>query len=388
MRNHFVGMSKGSYLKRITANMKMRSVEIGEKLDGTTPPSVFVGSFGYPKVYVGPMISPEHGDTAILDTPESWIPNKKSQDDIINFRLGLVRGKQVVGVQEFNNKLVQKLQEISLASGSVQSEAEFHGKPRGFTFDSEHQPFGPSAAIEKFEIDNVRWHPGLEKIYYDTDFKAGEAAIELYKDGVLFSQIQKALSTGTMGIGKNRRIVPTKWSITATDNILADHLYEEIKWNEIVDCYEVYEFSSLNNYYVIILTPTPWQYEWIEAFIHVMDQEEMVFADHELTRGKIGYSIVGGCYYSCKFGILEALKKMRKQAGAIVLREAYEGYVPLGVFNVRENVRNAMKQIPRKFADFRSSMNYVSTRLKLPVSKFVEQGTLIRDMLKYKQTTL
>jgi hypothetical protein len=368
--------------------MHMRSVEVGEKLDGTTPPSVFIGSFGYPKVYVGPMMSPEHGDTTILDMPESWIPKKKTQEEIINFRLGLVRGKQTVGIQDFNNKLVQKLQEISLAAGSVQSEAKFHGTPRGFTFDAEHQPFGPSASLERFEIDNVKWHPKMEKTFYDTDFKAANAAVQLYNDGVLFSQIQKALSIGTMGVGRNRKLVPTRWSITAADTILANYLHDEVKWNEIIDCYEVYEFSSLNNYYVIILTPTPWQYEWIEAFIHVMENEELIFADHELTSGKVGYSTVGGCYYSCKFGLLEALKRMRRQAGAIVLREAYEGYVPLGVFNVRENVRSAMKQIPRKFASFRDSLNYVSTKLKLPMSKFVEQSTLIREMLKYRQTTL
>ncbi|MFH1520913.1 MAG: Nre family DNA repair protein [Candidatus Micrarchaeota archaeon] len=383
-----MGMSKGSYLKRITSNMHMKSIEVGEKMDGSSPPSVFIGSYGYPKVQIGPMLSPEQGDTAILDTPESWIPKKKSQEDIINFRLGLVRGKQVVGIQEFNNKLVQKLQEISLAAGSVQSEATFHGKPRGFTFDSEHQPFGPSASLERFDIDNVRWHPEMEKTFYDTDFRSSEAIVELYKEGVLFSQIQKALSTGTMGIGKNRRMVPTRWSITAADTILADHLYDEIKWNEIIDCYEVYEFSSLNNYYAVILTPTPWQYEWLEAFIHVMGNEELIFADHEGTRGKDGYSTVGGCYYSCKFGVLEALKRMKKQAGAIVLREAYDGYVPLGVFNVRENVRNAMKQVPRKFADFRSSMGYVSSKLRLPISRFVDQSVLIKDMLSYKQTTL
>lgn len=383
-----MGMSKGSYLKRITSNMHMRSVEVGEKLDGSSPPSVFIGSYGYPKVYVGPMLSPEHGDTTILDTPESWIPNKKKQEDIINFRLGLVRGKQVVGIQEFNNKLVQKLQEISLATGSVQSEAKFHGKPRGFTFDAEHQPFGPSASLEKFDIDNVRWHPEMEKVFYDTDFKSSDAIVELYREGVLFSQIQKALSTGTMGIGKNRKIVPTRWSITATDTILADHIYEEIKWSEIIDCYEVYEFSSLNNYYAVILTPTPWQYEWLEAFIHVMGNDEMIFSDHEGMRGKEGYSTVGGCYYSCKFGVLEALKRMKKQAGAVVLREAYEDYVPLGVFNVRENVRNAMKQVPRKFPNFRTAMNYISTKLRLPISRFVDQSVLIKEMLSYKQTTL
>jgi hypothetical protein len=97
---------------------------------------------------------------------------------------------------------------------------------------------------------------------------------------------------------------------------------------------------------------------------------------------------VGGCYYSCKFAVLEALERMRKQAGAIVLREAYEGYVPLGVFNVRENVRHAMKQPPRHFGTYRDVLNYVSTKLKLPMSKFMDQGVLIKEMLKSRQTTL
>lgn len=47
--------------------------------------------------------------------------------------------------------------------------------------------------------------------------------------------------------------------------------------------------------------------------------------------------------------VLEALERERRQAGAIILREAYAGYVPLGVFNVRENVRNAMHQKPLEF---------------------------------------
>ena len=39
-------------------------------LSGTSPPSVFVGSYNYPKVGVGPMVPPIHGDTSLLDIPE------------------------------------------------------------------------------------------------------------------------------------------------------------------------------------------------------------------------------------------------------------------------------------------------------------------------------
>jgi hypothetical protein len=384
-----MGIGKGAYLKKITSGtMKWRSVDVGEKLDGSSPPSVFIGSFGYPRVTVGPMLTPSFGDTSVMDTPESWIPRKYGQDDIIKFRLDLVRGKKEVGIKELDNRLVRDLQEISLASNSVDSEAQFRHKPRGVSFNEEHQPFGPSAALDSFGIGNVKWERGLEKVYYDTDWKAADAVSTLYDYGSVFSQMQKAFSTGTMGIGKNRKLVPTRWSITAVDSILAKHLYDRVKYNETVDDYQVYEFSSLNNYYAVILTPTPWQYEWIEAFIHIMGREEMIFADQEWLKPKSEYSSVGGCYYSCKFAVLEALDRMRKQAGAIVLREAYEGYVPLGVFNVRENVRNAMKQVPRHFDSYRNVLNYVSTKLRLPMSKFMDQGVLMKELLKSRQTTL
>lgn len=384
-----MGMGKGAYLQKITAGVqKWRSVEVGEKLDGSSPPSVFIGRHGYPKVSIGPMIAPYEGNTSILDTPEVWIPSKQTQDDIIRFRLDLVRGKAEVGINELDNKLVKKLQEISMADDSVDSEASFKHKPRGFSFNEDHSPFGPSGSISSFDIGNVKWERHLEKAFYDTDLKAAEAVPLLFKDGVLFSQIQKALSTGGLGIGKNRKLVPTRWSITAADSMLANHLYDKVRFYEIIPEFQVYEFSSLNNYYAVLLTPTPWQYEWLEAFIHIMGSEEMIFGDCERLRPKTEYSQVGGCYYSCKFGVLEALERMKKQAGAIVLREAYEGYVPLGVFNVRENVRNALKQKPRLFDTYRSALGYISTKLRLPMSRFMEQGALMREMLTSRQTVL
>jgi len=110
-----MGIGKGAFLRRLTSRIQMRSVEVGEKLDGTSPPSVFIGKAGYPRVYVGPMITPEAGDTSVLDTPEAWIPQNRSQEEIIRFRLDLVRGKHRVGIKDLDNRLVQKLQEISLA---------------------------------------------------------------------------------------------------------------------------------------------------------------------------------------------------------------------------------------------------------------------------------
>ena len=61
-----------------------------DNVSGSSPPSVFVGSYNYPKVFVGPMVPPIHGDTELLDNPEKWAG--KSLEEIVNFRLKLVRG--------------------------------------------------------------------------------------------------------------------------------------------------------------------------------------------------------------------------------------------------------------------------------------------------------
>jgi DNA repair protein NreA len=59
-------------------------------ISGASPPSVFVGQYGYPKVNIGPMVPDIHGDTSLLDSPERWLG--KTLQDILNFRLSLVRG--------------------------------------------------------------------------------------------------------------------------------------------------------------------------------------------------------------------------------------------------------------------------------------------------------
>jgi len=70
---------KEGYLKKLTAEMYIPSQEFGTELDGSSPPSLFIGSWNYPRVFAGPMIAPLHGDTAILDRPESWIARRRAR---------------------------------------------------------------------------------------------------------------------------------------------------------------------------------------------------------------------------------------------------------------------------------------------------------------------
>lgn len=366
----------------------MKTTKVDKELEGTTPPSVFIGTYNYPKVFAGPLLSPSFEDSSIMDQPEQWLNTNTTQQEIINYRLSLVRGKQTIAIKDLENNYIEKLQEISMASKYIQSEAQFNKKPNGMTFSTETAPHGPSAILKKFDIDNVKWDHQLEKTYYDTDLKAADAVEILHKKDVPFSQIQKAFSVGTMGEKKNRKLVPTRWSITAVDTTIANKLLDNVKYYPTVDTYKVYEYTGLNNYYAILLIPTPWQYEWMEAFLDVKGKGTMIFTDYENNKPKKEYSRVGGCYYTAKMAILEQLEKDKKQAGCIVFREANENYIPLGVFNVRENIRHAMQSEAREFESMQQALDYIETKLQLTVADFRRAGDLLDDVIKHRQTTL
>ena len=382
-------LGKGEYLRTLTAaTVQMKSVSVGTDLSGSSPPSVFIGAAQYPKVYAGPMIAPIHGDTSLMDRPEEWIPGDIAQEEIIRYRLSLVRGMHQVKAADMEDRFISKLQEIALSDRSIESEARFSSSPAGFSFSEEHTPYGPSAPIEHLEIEEQRWNRELERVYYDTDLKATDAVIELHRRKVPFSSIQKAFSVGVMGGKRKRHLVPTRWSITACDTTIGNRLLTEVKKCSPIDTWRVHEFSSLHNRYAVILMPTAWQYEWTEAFVRVLGEEEVVFSDYELHKPKTTYSHLGGCFYSCKMAVLEALAEQQKQAGAIILREASSGYVPLGVFNVRENVRNAMKQPALEFEDGEAVRSYLSDTFTLPLKRFEDAGTLMRNIGRKRQATL
>ncbi|MBI2141618.1 hypothetical protein HYU16_04325, partial [Candidatus Woesearchaeota archaeon] len=327
-------------------------------------------------------------DSSILDLPEEWLPGNKTAADIVDFRMQLIRGKQPVNVRNPSSSrgIVTKLQEIALAKSPLEMEAEFKKKPVGRFFHEEVQPFGPSAALKEFSVGNSRFHPQLEKAHYDTDLKAKEAVIQLYEKGVLFSSIQKAFSTGAFGLEKNRKLVPTRWSITAVDSTLSEHLLNEIRYHEPISDYRVYEANSLNNRFIVMMLPTTWRYETIEAFFPSIVGEKLeVFGDYERFERKKEYAAIGGCYYSARLAVAEKLKGEEKQAGVIILREAYPGYIPLGVWNVRENMRIAMQLGCRSFYTFNEALAYASRRLRISMGTWLQHSTLFREEFVQKR---
>jgi hypothetical protein len=360
--------------------------QVAEKVDGTSPPSVFIGRYGYPKVFIGPVLPPIHGDTQMMDFPEGWIPSHVSAMDIVNFRLQLIRGTQTVGIKE-KSRFVDQIQEIGLAKNPLDMEAEFSRKPTGGVFHEEMQPYGPSAPLKRFEVYQSKFDPKLEKAHYDTDLLSKDAILDLYGKGLPVSTIQRAFSVGAFGLEKNRKLVPTRWSITAVDSTIGETILDEVKRYQNIGDYRVYEYSSLNNKFVVILVPRVWSYESMEAFFpQIIGDRLEIFGDWESHEKKREYAAIGGCYYSAKLAIVEQLKKEQKQATAIVLREAYTGYIPLGVWNVRENMRLAMQGEHQSFATLQETLAYADTRLKIRVKRWISETTLLRNLMS--QTTI
>ena len=359
-----------------------------ERIDGSSPPGAFVGHVGYPKVYLGPLIPPSKGDTRLLDTPELWLG--KDIQTIIDYRFSLVRGKSLVDIHDAVDpgRYLLDLHDLALSSSSVEVDAKFRKKPRmAVTLSENTQPFGPSAMIQEMRIAPSTGEKKLEAVYYDGDQLAVGGMVELYEDGVQVSRIQRILSLGMLGVQEQRKVVPTRWSITAVDDTLSKNLRESVKDYPPVDKFQVYRYEYLDNVYAAILSPRNWEFEWIEAWFPgtAWNQTGVVPAlmgDYEPYEGRTTYASVGGCYYSTRLAVAEALERMQRQASALVLREIRPGYIlPVGVWNVRESVRAALKTKPFIFDTFGQALGFACEKLAIPVKTWTKSSMLIRNEL-------
>ena len=344
------------------------------EIQGSSPPSVFVGSYGYPKVGIGPMLPPIHGDTTLLDMPEKWLG--KSLEEIVNYRLNLVRGVQKTGIEETTGRFIESLHELAMSSGSIDSEIKFVKNPAPIpSIDGQNAPFGPLG-----EIKNAKFSPNssiksIENAYYDTDLKAEDAVMKLYNSGIELSKIQKCFSIGMFG--KNRKLVPTKWSITATDQIISNDLMHDILEFDIIDRYEVFRFDHLGNLFSVILFPHRWIFEMQEAW---HDKNSIGFgSDYETAKGIDHPPSIAGAYFAGKLAVTEYLHKIKKQSGVMVFREIQPEYaVPVGVWQVREGVREAMKNNPQEVNSLNEAIALATKRMSISKNEWLAHG----DMLK------
>ena len=351
-------------------------------IDGSSPPSIFVGRYGYPKVRIGPMIPPLHGDTTILDRTELW--TGKNLEEIANYRLSLVLGTMNVNIHDISSRYLENMQELAMSERPAETEATFEKTPvvdvhmqKELRLDHVAPPFGPAAPLRGFKMSSLSADQRIETVYYDTDLRAADAMMELYRRSVEMSIIQRVLSMGMLGVKKKRKLVPTRWSISATDDIISSMLVKEIEMNPTIDLFEVTRYSHLANYYSIILIPDDrWIFEMIESWFTSRGQVA-TGADNEDERGLNHNPTIAGAYFAARLAVAEHLARRHKKAGAIVLREIHPNYVmPLGVWQIREGVREALKKPPQKFERFDHAMSFACSYMSLSKNELVQKSRL------------
>jgi hypothetical protein len=398
--------------------------EIGSSLKnlelfGASPPGFFVGRFNYPKVSVGPLIpfstySKELNLTKqksqILDAPELWFG--KTLTKIMQFRSTLVRSNFTINVkigqQSLKHtpslktqRLLDRSQLLSMASQPTDTETKFEKLNLRVMLDNHSLPMGPSGRTDKIRItENVKVHPKVDYCVSDTDLKAQEAIGKyLYMEGdVPLSTIQRVFSAGLLGKKKRRKLVPTRWTITAIDDITSKKLIQEIKKFPEINEYKIFEASYLDNHFKILFFPGKFAFEMNEVWApnslwnpvddkKVQNYTPNILTDYEFYRGRKSYaSNITGAYYAARKSVCEYLYKIRRQARIIIFREVSSGYiVPLGVWVIRETVKNAMQTSkPRTIDNFNKAINVMSQGFLVSSEQWQHNSKLINFIRKQK----
>lgn len=359
-------------------------------------PAPFVGRFGYPNVSVG-ILSPAElsKDAWLLDAPRYWADNNFQIQQVVDIRSSLINSRFKSNIKD-RNKLLQISQEVGMSSRPVDVEINLKEKPKfSLNTDAYLAPSGPNAKLKNVRItENPKIDAKVDKVSADTDLKANDAIIYLYENNFDENFLSKLLSVGVVGLEDNRKLVPTRWSITATDDTIAKNILNGLRYNSEIDQPFAHFGSYLGNYFLILFLPHKWSYELFETYLpkasfNISDSIQYT-TDSEPFKGRTDYAEnCGGGYYAAKLPVLEKLKKLNRQASVLVLRFITGEYaVPLGVWVVREAVRKALSSKPIFFDSKELMLRYaelvVKKRFNYDVYNLTKNSILLNNYIKQK----
>jgi len=360
---------------------------------GPSPPSLFVGRYGYPDVRAGltASIAPDDGDsTGSTGDPAELFG--RPLEEVAARHANLVTGGRRMRVSSAVSPdlVLEATQLIAKSSCSVDVELDFArpvaigGSP---TFDSMSTPLGPSGEVLRAEVvGHANISRKIDSIAGEVDVLASDAMGELVESGTGEAQISRMLSSGLLGRAEGRKLVPTRWSITATDDTLGKRIWERVRDLPSLDKVLVFEASYLDNHFHIVITPGAWAFHMMEAWTggSLWSDGGSVLGDWEEGRPRTKYaSRVTGAYYSARLGVLEYLESVGRSGSCLVWRDIGPGYwAPVGVWLIRETVRDALKGEGRRFDTLGEAVQFISSKVSSPeeLSKswFVNRGVQTR----------
>ncbi|MBL7147886.1 MAG: hypothetical protein ISS82_03610 [Nanoarchaeota archaeon] len=362
-----------------------------ENLDffSNSPPQVFIGSKLYPRANVG-VLSPSEPlkQVQLLYSPNAWTSLNLSIKQILNLRNQLINSRFQINSMKESNKFLDKSKEVGMAYKPTDLEIHLKKTPN---YNKENDkitaPINLVAPLKTFKItENPKIHRKVDKVVDDIDLKAKDALMYLYKNNFNEHFLQQLLSIGVLGLKKNRKIVPTRFSITATDDTIGKELIKEIKNYPTIDDNRLFYDKYLGNHYFILLLPNLFSYELFEYGLKY-GKLKGAWTDFEDYFGRKTYasSSVGG-YYSVRLSVLEYLKKIKRQASVFIIRyETEEYWANLGVWVTRNCSRRAMN---KSFISFYSRehaldfmKNFIFNKLKQDVTNIFKRSKLL-NMIK------
>lgn len=388
------------YSQRDLIKFNFESLDLSSnEFFGNSPPSIFVGRFGYPQVNVG-VLSPVKTmkEAHLLDSPQEWIKLGLKDEEILKLRSKLVNSRFKSRIKSFDHRFMDLSQEIGMAHKPVEVEVELKNKPLSkFNLDRVNNPLSNNANAKNMRItENPKIKNVVDKTVSDIDLKSTLGLKKLYDKGVNENFLSKILSIGLLGLKKNRKLVPTRWSITATDDTVAKEMLKDVKFSDALDHTRVYFGGAMGNYYLVMFFPGVWSYELFEMGVpfgvNPWSKSGKYYAyDHESFDGRKKYALeTAGGYYACKLGIVEKLNELKKQGSVLVLRfVTKEDRFPLGVWVCREATRNSMQSGFIEFEDKDLAITYAKSLAKkkfsVDISEIFEVSKILNEVKTQKR---
>lgn len=364
-------------------------VSTKKEFTGSSPPEIFVGRWNYPNVYTGILAPEEQGNTELFASHEQWHKKKLSINEIASLRNKLIYGRtqQHIAKARERNKFTEVMHEIAMTHKSVSTEFKLKKAIHRHAENHATTPLITRAAPVEHVIlqENAPVKPKVDYLVNDSDVKSTIAMTELQEAGIQTSTIMKLLSAGLLGRKTARKLVPTRWSITAVDDTLSKQKLEKIRLFQELGEIRLFTAEYLGNHYEFLLLPGTYAFEVIEISL----TNQGVWRDYESNFPRKNYAdSVTGAYYANRLALTEYLEKIQRQAACLVFREIRPEYdAPCGVGILRETSREAFANPHETFPTLQATFEAIQKRLHLPITTFTAKSQLLQHYGKQKKLT-
>lgn len=347
----------------------------------TTKKQVFSKPFNlvyennYPDLLVGPGFFTTPGN-AKDSSPDKWIkqdPKTIEQE----------RAKQVFSFKSFKktdatkfDKSLLEVQLLAQTENTSELEININQKPK-LVKENYSGINNFSYEFEEIKVvDNIKIPTIIDKTVNDGDLKAKEGIINIYNKLSDVYKVEQVLSLGLLGRTKNRVLVPTRWAITSTDDIISKDLIENTLVDyPTIDKYLVFSFSFYQNIFYVLFIPRIWGFEQIEI------QGETICEDFEINGPRKTYaSSVTGGYYAARIEVSKYLSRKKRQASVIVFRDISPEYHSKGVWVIRETVKEALTKEPFVFDTLEEANNFINQRIRNGSNYWLKQSKLYSEI--------